>query len=169
MIRRHLVLGAPVFGVAFALGCTRRSLGGDRTSAGTDAGGGSAVDARTDAAPRPTTADAGRRDEATAPPEEPHVPPARHVKRERWPRPAKATGTERQLEGVRLMPGIKVFDHGQERVPPDRWQIQLEIADPRAAAALRKRGVQLELGDYPTEEELREDLGPAPGPAKRRH
>jgi hypothetical protein len=69
------------------------------------------------------------------------------------------------------MPGIKVFDHGQQRVDPDRWRVHVEIADPRAAAALRDRGIQVELGDYPRADELWEDVAPDPTPAraKRRH
>jgi len=69
------------------------------------------------------------------------------------------------------MRGITVYDHGQQRVHPDRWQIEVLIDDPRAAAALRKRGIRIELGDDPTEEELRDDVsspGPNPARAKRR-
>jgi hypothetical protein len=66
------------------------------------------------------------------------------------------------------MRGISVQDHGQQRVHPDRWRIQVDIADPRAAAALRARGIKVELGEYPTAEELREDIGPAPSRAKPR-
>jgi hypothetical protein len=55
------------------------------------------------------------------------------------------------------MEGITILDHGQRRVHPDLWQIQAVIRDTRAAAALRKRGIQVELGEEPTEQELRKD------------
>ena len=56
------------------------------------------------------------------------------------------------------MKGVTILDHGARPVPPDRWEIEVVIDNARAAAALRKRGVQIELGEEPTEQELREDV-----------
>ena len=47
---------------------------------------------------------------------------------------------------------------GTRRRAPDRWEIEVVIHNARAAAALRERGIQVELGEDPTEQELREDV-----------
>jgi hypothetical protein len=59
---------------------------------------------------------------------------------------------------LKKVDGITVLDHGQQRVPPDKWQLAVVIRDPRAAAALRARGVHVERGAYPTAAELKDDL-----------
>jgi hypothetical protein len=166
MTRRHVVVGAPAWGVALTFGCARSGAPGDRTGAGTSGAGRSGSEARS--GPDARTADAA----ATVEPDKaPPVPPASRAKRERWPKPATVTATELQLEDLPKMRGITIYDHGQQRVDADRWEIEVLIADPRAAAALRKRGMRIELGDDPTEEDLREDVsspGSNPARTKRR-
>jgi len=75
----------------------------------------------------------------------------------RWPKPATLTGPEPQMRELPQMEGVSILDHGQRRLHPDRWQIQAEVRDARAAAALRERGIEVKLGEYPTEQELKED------------
>ena len=66
------------------------------------------------------------------------------------------------------MEGVTILDHGQHRVHPDLWEIEAVIRDARAAAALRKRGIQVELGEEPTEQELKKDV-PGPDAAGKPH
>jgi hypothetical protein len=91
---------------------------------------------------------------------EQRAPPARsHERADRWPKPAAVTGPEQQMRNLRKIPGVQVFDHGQHRVHPDQWQIQVEIRDARTAEALRERGIKVELWELPTAQELEEDVG----------
>ena len=174
-----MVVGGPAWGVALTLGCARSATAGDPTSTGRSGG-----EARPGPDARPADAaaigrNAGARDGVDAgapaktvrPPAPPPAPTDTPAKRERWPKPAQVTGTREQLEGLPRMPGIQVHDHGQQRVHPDRWRIHVDIIDARAAAALRARGVEIKLGEYPTADELRKDAGldPPPARAKRRH
>jgi len=87
---------------------------------------------------------------------------------ERWPKPATLTGPEPQMLELPKMEGLTILDHGQRRVPPDRWQIQAVIHNAQAAAALRARGIQVELGEAPTEQELKKDLPAPDAPATAR-
>jgi hypothetical protein len=102
----------------------------------------------------------------------PLAPKGRRERSGRWPKPATLTGPEPLMLELPRMEGVTILDHGQRRVPPDLWLIEAVVHNARAAAALRKRGIQVELGEDPTAEELKDDV-PAPAapgkPHKPRH
>jgi len=91
----------------------------------------------------------------------PPAPDGRRERTGRWPKPATLIGPEPLMVELPQMDGVSILDHGQHRVPPDLWHIEAVIRDARAAEAVRKRGIQVELGEDLTEEELRRDT---PGP-----
>jgi hypothetical protein len=66
------------------------------------------------------------------------------------------------------MPGVTISDHGERRVHPDLWSIEAVVHDARAAEALRKRGIRVELGENLTAEELKDDV-PAPDAFRKPH
>ena len=102
----------------------------------------------------------------------PPAPDGRRERSGRWPKAATLTGPEPLMEELPQIEGVTILDHGRGPVPPDLWEIEAVIRDARAAAALRKRGIRVELGEEPTEQELRKDTsGPdASGkPRKPRH
>jgi len=96
------------------------------------------------------------------------APRAERARGDRWPKPATLTGTEALMLELPKMEGVTVEDHGQQRVPPDLWSIQASVHSARAAKALRKRGIKVEFGESPTEEELRRNTWTDPLPGARR-
>jgi len=93
----------------------------------------------------------------------PPAPRAERARGDRWPKPATLTGTEPLMLELPRMEGVTILDHGQRRVHPDLWSIQAYVHNARAAEALRKRGIKVELGEDPTEEELKKDISPNAG------
>jgi hypothetical protein len=100
----------------------------------------------------------------------PPAPDGRRQRSGRWPKPATLTGPEPQMVELPQIEGVTILDHGQGAVPPDLWEIEAVIRDARAAAALRKRGIRIEFGEEPTEQDLRRDTTDVSGkPHKARH
>jgi hypothetical protein len=97
---------------------------------------------------------------------QPPPPERRRVRGDRWPKPATVTCSEPLTEELPRMEGVTILDHGQRPVPPDLWEIEVVVRDARAAAALRKRGFKVELGEDPTEKELKDDVS-SPGASKK--
>jgi hypothetical protein len=50
-------------------------------------------------------------------------------------------GTAKELDGVSILRGVDVEDHGQRKLPGGRWELSAYIADEEALKALRGLGV----------------------------